>query len=65
MANQCFGAGWTPSEGFKYFCWGAAAPEAEHGVAEAGSRFANLIFLIQTNLLKAEKASALRTSAHL
>ena len=51
MANQGFGAGRTASEGFKHLCWGAAATEAEHSVAEAGSHCTNLILLIETHLL--------------
>jgi hypothetical protein len=46
MANQRFGAGWAAAEGFEHVCRGATPAEAEHGVAEAGSGFANPILLI-------------------
>ena len=52
MTDQGFGAGRSASEGFKHLWWGATAAQAEHGVGEAGSGFANLILLIQTHLFK-------------
>ena len=55
MADQSLAAWLTPSEGFKHLGWGAAATQAEHGVAETAAGGHDLLLLLQAHLLEGTK----------